>query len=318
MAKLSVRNLTPEFGAEVAGIDLSAPLGEDDCRQLRELFDDRGVLVFRDVEVPDIVQQQYLSDMVIGWSEPEDDAADGAPRRESYISNKEEGGIAPFGRLLWHSDMMWSDKPFQSLSLFGTKVEQPSVPTLFVSATRAWDALPDELRLRVSDLHAVQVTGQVDRGRYEEGEVLVPIRTEDTTVMPIRHGIPQRAPSSTCASSARAVVELPGERRGLAPELFGYLYDPAFTFERSGVGDCVVWDNLALLWSSRRRRGTGAAARRSRRRNRAGPMPETPASAGRPEPCGADLSVRSPAPRPRSARRHRFGAGRRHRKSEVK
>lgn len=251
MAELSVRNLTPEFGAEVAGIDLSAPLGEDDCQQLRELFDDRGVLVFRDVDVPDIVQQQYLSDMVIGWSEPEDDAADGAPRRESYISNKEEGGIAPFGRLLWHSDMMWSDKPFQALSLFGTKVEQPSVPTLFVSATRAWDALPDELRSRVSDLHAVQVTGQVDRGRYEEGEVLVPIRTEDTaTVMPIRYEHPRtgRTILYVCEQCTSEVVELPGdEGEALLQELFGYLYDPAFTFEHEWCqGDYVVWDNLAL------------------------------------------------------------------------
>ncbi len=42
--------------------------------------------------------------------------------------------------------MMWADTPMELLSLYGLEVEQPSVPTVFASATHAWDALPEELR----------------------------------------------------------------------------------------------------------------------------------------------------------------------------
>jgi taurine dioxygenase len=251
MTTLTVRELTPALGAEVEGVDLSGPLGEAECRELREIFDDRGVLVFHDVDVPDLVQQQYLSDLLIGRAEPGTryTSAD-APTKDSYISNTVDGGIAPFGRLLWHSDMMWAPEPFQSLSLYGSGVEQPSVPTSFVSATRAWDALPDDLRTRIENLHAVQVTGQVDRGRYAEGEVLVPVRTEDTaTTMPIRYQHPRTGRSIlyVCEQCTLEIEEIPGdEGEAILQELFAILYDPAYVYEHQWrERDYVVWDNLA-------------------------------------------------------------------------
>ena len=39
------------------------------------------------------------------------------------VSNKEPGGYAPYGRLQFHSDMMWAPEPFQVLSLYGLEVE---------------------------------------------------------------------------------------------------------------------------------------------------------------------------------------------------
>jgi len=246
MTQLSVRNLTPEFGAEIEGVELRAPLAEEESRQLREIFDDRGILVFRDVDI-DTATQQYVSDMLIGKGE----RSDMEPRKDSFISNKEEGGIAPFGRLLWHSDMMWSDQPSHGLSLLGVQVEQPSVPTLFVSATRAWDTLPGDLRARVDGLHALHITGQVDRGRYEEGEILVPVRTEEqTTITPIAHRHPRtgRTILYICEQNTREIVELSAkESEALLEDLFAHLYDPVHMLEHDWrQGDLVVWDNLAI------------------------------------------------------------------------
>ena len=246
MTQLSARNLRPEFGAEVRGVELRAPLPEEECRQLREVFDDRGVLVFRDVDI-DTPTQQYVSDMLIGPGDP----TDTEPRMDSFISNREEDGIAPFGRLLWHSDMMWSDQPSHGLSLLGVLVEQPSVPTLFASAVRAWDTLPDDLRARVDGLHALHVTGQVDRGRYAEGEVLTVIRAEEvTTIAPIANPHPRtgRTILYLCEQNTREIVELPhDESEALIEELFAHLYDPAHVLEHEWrQGDLVIWDNLAI------------------------------------------------------------------------
>jgi taurine dioxygenase len=282
VTNVSVRQLTAEFGAEIRGVDLRAPLDEEDRHELREVFDERGILVFRDVDV-DVRVQQHVSDMLIGLVDDDADAAGSETRKESYISNKEEGGIAPFGRLLWHSDMMWSDQPPQALSLHGVHVEQPSVPTLFASATRARDALSEDLRVRIDGLHAVHVTGQVDRGRYEEGEVLKPIRTEEqSTTIPIVQAHPRtgREILYVCEQCTKEIVELPhDESEALLEELFAAIYDPSHTLEHEWRrGDLVIWDNLAIQHGRAdvRTEGPARTLRKTFSPRVQGHLPETP------------------------------------------
>ena len=101
MADLQVRKLHPGFGAEIAGLRPEIPLDDDTCRQLRELFDERGLLVFRDIDI-DEAFQRYLAHMLIGQELPAEPAPgkspDGGTRRKPmFISNKESGGAAPYG-----------------------------------------------------------------------------------------------------------------------------------------------------------------------------------------------------------------------------
>jgi alpha-ketoglutarate-dependent taurine dioxygenase len=116
MTRLTIRELTPAFGADVEGLDPSTKLSEDDAALLRRTFDGRGLLRFRDLDLsPEY--QQYLASLVIGREGP---AADGARYDTSdvfFVSNKEDDGGAPFGRLLYHCDMMWAVVPFQVLTL---------------------------------------------------------------------------------------------------------------------------------------------------------------------------------------------------------
>ena len=85
--------------------------------------------------------QQYLCGLLVGDRPPADRAAAEANAHlySTRISNKDEDGNAPYGPLLFHADGMWSEHPQELLSLYGEKVELPSVPTLFVSAVRAWE-----------------------------------------------------------------------------------------------------------------------------------------------------------------------------------
>ena len=248
MPEWTIRNLTPGLGSEIEGADLHAPLGEAEVAQLQSLFDERGVLVFRDVEI-DVADQELLTYQLVQRAVP-GDAGDG-PRKLSKISNKEEGGIAPFGRLLWHSDAMWSDQVFEALSLYGEHVDQPSIPTLYTDAVRAWDGLPDDLKERLAGLTALHTTGQVDRGRYDDGEVLIPIRKEETTtVAPIayRHPRTGRTILYVCEQCTVEVCDLPhDESEELLAELFDALYAPEHTYAHEWQqGDLVIWDNLAV------------------------------------------------------------------------
>ena len=244
MAQFQIRNVCPALGAEVVGLKGGAELDEEARRFLRSVFDERGLLLFRDLDI-DREYQTYLADLLIGYDRP----ADGGGQQPFFVSNKEPGGYAPFGRLLFHSDMMWHEDPFQVLSLYAVDVVPPAVPTAFASTTYAWNTLPRELRARVEGRHAVHVTGQQRRGG--DDDLLEPVREHErsrTTLIGHPHPRTGRTMLYVSQMNTREIVELPHEKsEELLEALFAHLYDPANLWEHEWRnGDLALWDNLAI------------------------------------------------------------------------
>jgi len=271
MSDLEVRALTPAFGADVRGIDLREPLAPTTCAQLQELFDDRGVLRFSDVELSH-ADQLRLCEMLIrkpGGGEGT------APIEDTfYISNKRPRSAAPFGRLQFHSDTMWSDTPFEVLSLYGVEVEPPVVPTTFVSGTHAWASLPDDLRERVRTARARHTAGEVRRGDLTDvllSSVEQPPSTETVVARP--HPRTGQTILYVCEQMTSAIVDLdPDESERLLGQLFAHLYSAENRWSQEWQPrDLVVWDNLAVQHARPNVRADGPARTL---RKVASPMPQ--------------------------------------------
>jgi len=256
MVSFKVHDLTPGFGAEIEGFEFHGEVDDATHRSLREAFDDRGVLVFRGLNI-DRTAQAYLSEAVISDTKPTvEEAAELAGRQDGFwISNKEPGAAAPFGRLLYHCDMMWSDEPFLVNSLYGVDVAPGVVPTLFASAAKAWDTLPDSLRARVEGRSAVHVTGPEgfdDRRRGNiDGQLLSPVReTVMSTTTPVGQPHPRTGRPLLYVSQGmtKEIVGLSeDESEDLLEDLFKHLYRPENVLEHEWHnGDLVIWDNVAL------------------------------------------------------------------------
>jgi taurine dioxygenase len=256
MVPFEVRDLSPAFGAEIEGFEFHGEVDDPTRRKLRESFDDRGLLLFRDLDI-DRTAQAYLSELVIA-DEPlsMDDAAEIARKQDGFwISNREPGAAAPFGRLLFHCDMMWSDDPFQVLSLYGVEIEPPVVPTTFVSAVNAWDTLPADLRARIDHLSALHVTGPEgfdDRRRgLQDGDLVNPVREQilsNTTAIGHRHPRTGRTLMYVSQGMTKEIVGLDRkDSEDLLDELFEHLYRPENTLQHEWRnGDLIIWDNFAV------------------------------------------------------------------------
>ncbi len=252
MSQLKVRDLdSAPFGADIEGLDPNKELTADEKALLQRTFDERGLLRFRNLDIT-TDQQRYLAALMIGREGP---APDGAPydtSDEFFVSNKEENAGAPFGRLLYHCDMMWSDNPFQVLTLYGLEINKPAVPTVFASAANAWATLPDTLRARVEGKHATHVTGQQRRAKDdEEGELLQPIREHErwvTRPIPFEHPRTGTPLLYTSQMMTRNIEELSSdESEALLEDLFEHLYSPANSWQQDWEeNDLVMWDNLAI------------------------------------------------------------------------
>jgi taurine dioxygenase len=254
MGALQLRELTPEFGTEVTGLDPAAALADPEtCARLQRQFDARGVLVFRDLEIDETTQANLIR-MLIGL-EPlgPGETASGRPSGETfYVSNKEEGGGAPYGRLLFHSDMMWSDHTFQVLSLYAVEVEPPVSPTIFASAVHAWATLPADLRARVESLEAVQGHAEQERARAGgDPDVLVStFENAKTRSTPIGMRHPRTGDTVLYVSQqqTRDIASLSAsDSEALLEELFAHLYRAEVLYEHEWRNhDFVAWDNIAI------------------------------------------------------------------------
>jgi alpha-ketoglutarate-dependent taurine dioxygenase len=250
MTKLEIRDITSGYGSEVIGLDPSTELDDTDIELLRKTFDERSLLLFRGLDI-DAAYQQYLAKLVIGHDGPTGDGKDVDAADAFMVSNRETDGGAPYGRLLFHSDMMWADNPFHVLTLYGLELEPPVAPTVFTSSAHAWDTLPDDLRTRVEDRHALHMTGQRARGKDDGGELLQPIRENvQSTTKPVANTNPRtgRTLLYVCQMMTDRIVELePDESEELLEELFAHLYDKNMTWQHDWQqGDLVVWDNLSM------------------------------------------------------------------------
>jgi taurine dioxygenase len=254
MANLQVKDISAGFGSEVSGLVPTVPLSGDTVAQLRRLFDDRGLLVFRDLDA-DVRFQTYLSLILIG-EEPMDDPAatldSPEARRELLVSNREEGGNAPVGRLLYHSDYMWRDDIFRLLSLYGLHVDQPTTPTMFISAVHGWNTLPDDLRKRVEGLYAIhgQDTSYHDRADGDADVLVSKFDEEETIRLPIGHRHP-RTGQTILFVTPQFTQRIDGldeaESEALLQELFDHLYRAeAEVAHQWREKDLVMWDNIAL------------------------------------------------------------------------
>jgi alpha-ketoglutarate-dependent taurine dioxygenase len=251
MTEIKTRKLNSAFGLEVAGVDPRAPLDAGTCATLRKLFDESGLLVFRDM-ADDFRFQTYLSEILIGNEVADPDALE---LTTCYISNKDPAGAAPFGRLLYHSDQMWSSTDrVDLLSLYGEKVEQPATPTLFVSAVHAWDTLPEDLRARVKDRVALQ---RYDVDTYKKraaGDPDVLVSTygggDAFVITPIayRHPRTGRTILYVCQQTTQKIEGVSAEESDeLIDALLDHMYAPGNEYAHPWrQGDLVIWDNLTL------------------------------------------------------------------------
>jgi taurine dioxygenase len=254
MVQLQLRDLTPAFGTEISGLDPAATLADAGaCRQLQDLFDERGVLVFRDVDIDQVTQANLVRMLIrLDPLQPGETGSAKPTGEPFYVSNKEENGGAPFGRLLFHSDMMWSEHTFQVLSLYAIEVEPPVAPTVFASALDAWATLPDELRARAEHLDAVQGHNELERARAaNDPDVLV--TTFDniegrTTSVGYRHPRTGENVLYVSQQMTRSIDGLaPAESEAVLEELFAHLYRPATLYEHDWrTHDLVAWDNIAV------------------------------------------------------------------------
>ncbi|MCB2058901.1 MAG: TauD/TfdA family dioxygenase [Novosphingobium sp.] len=223
------------FGAE-GDPDLILKPTEAGTRELRRLFDEEGLLVFKGLEPLGMDQQMEVCRL---FGPVLDN-----PWENMIVSNSRADGYLGAQQLLWHNDLPYLPKPYIGGSLHALEVDAGTTSTHFASGLRAWERLPGKLRDRVANLNALHVKQKV----FDRRNRLTDLEPGDVCAV---HAVVRQQRNTGCPylfvseDLTDCIIGLsPEESDALLAELFSWLYAEGETYEhRWDLGDIVIWDN---------------------------------------------------------------------------
>ena len=253
--KLEIRPTGAALAAEVRGIDLSQPLGDNIFGEIEHAYNEYGVIFFRKQQITPTQQVAFtrrfgeIEFNIFGerWSVPE------YPEIVVVSNITDDGksiGVRRAGEN-WHSDMCYTARPPRGTILYA--IETPALyglplgDTEFASAAAAWDALPDSTRNRIEGRRAVfDFTGRK--------RAFAPTPEEIERNPPVRHPIVRTHPKTgrkclyvmrdDCTGIEGIAAE---EADALICALADHIVKPQFIYRHQWQpGDLLMWDNCTV------------------------------------------------------------------------
>ena len=254
--------LSPGFGIEASGIDLSQPLSDSAFAELERAFYDHQVLALRAQE---ITAAQFVAfarrlgppqpHVIDQFHHPED------PNILILSNVKKDGqptGLQDAGSY-FHTDYSYLQVPARATTLYSRVVPRSGGDTLFANQQAAYDDLSDAMKKRIEPLYAIHHYGNRNDQDEKSRTVASVLTAEQKAKMPVithrvarPHPITGRKSLYAVSGSSFGIVGMPeDEARALLDELAAHSTQPKYQLRfKYGLGDIVVWDNASLLHSA--------------------------------------------------------------------
>jgi len=252
--------LTPTgsaLGADVSGLDASAPLPADVVLALKQGLLDHHILIFHGQDLSEEQFKAFASYFGSIFNPPADvpvlASKEGGATPEIVLVANVDGGYTGHSELSAHSDHHWAPLPSAGSLLYALEVPDAGGDTSFYNMHLAHETLDAATQRRIQDLQLITYNPFL----YQPGEARPKYRSEPKPLIsPVfPHPLVRRHPNSgkkilyLDASTEVEVVGLPaGEGEALIAELRAHIAQPRFRHtHRWQVGDIVYWDNQAVL-----------------------------------------------------------------------
>jgi taurine dioxygenase len=161
---IEVKKLTPHIGAEIAGVDLSRALGNQQFQEMHDALMDNLVVFFRDQQLSHQQHKEFgrrFGELAIHPSSTH--SPDDHPEILTIHADENSKHVAGEE---WHSDVSCDVEPPMGSILYLTEVPPEGGDTLFASMYAAYDKLSPAIQRLVEGLVAVHDGEPVYRGRF--------------------------------------------------------------------------------------------------------------------------------------------------------
>ncbi len=265
-------------GVEVRGFDITQPIDEDTEQTLIALWDEHGILVFRDQDVNP--ERQIAFSRIFGPLEShpiEETTSREYPELFMLASNPEQeqymtatyAGEEIVSRLDWHMDLHYTGKPNRGAILRAVVCAEEDGLTGFGDLARAYDALDSDTQALLEQIEVTYAFSMqrrhmryVDLEGYEPGpysprkpsDINYPNFPEIAYPAVVTHPVTGRKVLEICEQFLERVVA--PHKAGLSNDeaiellemLVAHTRKPEFHyFHEWREGDMVLWDNWRAM-----------------------------------------------------------------------
>ena len=170
MTQLDVTLTDGACGAVVSGIDFSQEVAPDTIREVRKLWMEHHVLVFKDQRLSDPDLERVTSYFGEIGDDPFFESIDETTPVVALTRKADE--TAPVFAESWHSDWSFKEHPPVGTLLYGITIPPVGGQTSFANQHAALAAMPDSLRSRLEGQTAVHsaATAYAPDGMYGESD----------------------------------------------------------------------------------------------------------------------------------------------------
>lgn len=253
---VEVRRLAGALGAELAGVDLSQPLGDEVFAEVHQAFLDHGMICFRDQQL----SEERQIELARRFGEPEVhpivDGAEGFP--ELVRVPKPAGQSASFG-VGWHTDNSFFERPSLGSVLYGIVIPPYGGDTLYASMEKAYADLSETFRGRLDGLKGVHSASRAydpvltGEEKYK-GEAPIRYRYSDVIQEEVEHPVVRTHPETGRKSlyvNPMFTLRIAGMSEAESAALLGFLFEhcarPDFSCRlRWQAGTVAIWDNRCV------------------------------------------------------------------------
>ena len=247
----ALRPLSPALGVEIIGVDLSEEIDDYTFAQIQDAWHRNLVILLRGQELSEEDQVRFAEKF-------------GPPaviHTKQFVRNhpavmlisniREDGkpiGALPDGEMHFHTDQCPRERPAMASMLYAIEVPRAGGNTLFANGYKAYETLPDALKLRIAGRKALNAydydTAVMKRGtRLADG---VP-----SCVHPVVRTHPATGRKALYVNRLMTVrIEgLPADESDeLLDTLFAHQERREFVYEHVWrPGDLLMWDNRCTL-----------------------------------------------------------------------
>ena len=245
------------FGARISGPDLSQPLSEDVLAEVRQAWARHSVVCFADQPLGLDALEAFTQQIGPFGKDPYIEPMPGRPNVLELRREPDEKA-SNFGAG-WHSDWSFLETPPAATLLRAQTIPPVGGDTLFVDASRAWDALSDAMKAVLAPLRAVHSARQSygTKGVFARDteartmKIIVSEEADGSLTHPLVRTHPVTGRKALYISPVYTVgIEgfTPEESKALLGFLFTHLTQDEFIYRhRWTVGDLLMWDNRCTM-----------------------------------------------------------------------
>ena len=250
---IAVTPFSSALGAVISGVDLSEQLDDTTFGEIRQAFQDHGVIFFRD---QNLTPEQHLA--FARRFAPIDinrffKAVNGYPEIAEVRKEPEQTSNIGGG---WHTDHSYDEAPAMGSLLLAREVPPRGGDTLFANMSMAFESLSPGLRSTLEGLRAVHSTAHVfgaEGGYAKTDDVGGRIGNAAAATQEAVHPVVIRHPDTgrkTLYVNVAFTVRFEGWTAAESAPLLSFLYDHASKPEFScrfewQQGSLAFWDNRA-------------------------------------------------------------------------